>query len=148
MNLNEHPADSIGLLTVIDPVSQGAGANTTVWVPATNYHQILAIIQTGLLGTAATVDVKIQQAKDSSGTAAKDITNAALTQIVKATGDNKQAFLSVRAEQLDTGNGFTYVGVVLTVGAAASIISGVVLGLNPRYSPPLNNAATLVQKVA
>jgi hypothetical protein len=148
MNLNTSPSDNIGLLAIINPVSQSAGANTTVWVPVKNWHQFLAIIQTGVLGTAATVDAKIQQAQDSSGTGAKDITGKAITQIVKASGDNKQAFINVRADQVDSANLFTHIGVVLTVGAAASIVGGVLLGVGPRYAPIGDNVATLVQSVA
>lgn len=147
MGVNENPSDFIGLLTVVDPVSQAAGANTPIWVAAKNWFTFLAIISTGVLGTAATVDAKVQQAKDASGTAAKDITGKGLAQIVKASGDNKQAFINVRAEDLDSENGFTHIGIVLAVGAAASIVGATLLGVGSRFSPPLDNAATLVQSV-
>lgn len=148
MNLNSSPSENIGLLTNVDPVSQAPGANTPVWVPAAGYYQFLAIVQTGLLGTAATVYAKIQQAKNAAGLGAKDISGKALTQIVKASGDNKQAMINLRAEQLDTANGFTHIGILLTVGAAASAVGAMLLGFGPRYAPPSDNAASLVQVVA
>jgi hypothetical protein len=40
------------------------------------WHTI-AVIKTGVLGASATVDAKLQQATDSSGTGVKDITGKA-----------------------------------------------------------------------
>ena len=104
---------------------------------------LVASIQTGALGTSATLDAKLQQALDSAGTSAKDITGKALTQIVKATGDNKQALINVKPEELDTVNGFGFVRLSITVGTAASLAGAQILGVNPRYASAdtLNQAA-------
>jgi hypothetical protein len=113
-----------------------------------NHHGFLSLVQTGVLGTSATVDAKLQQALDSSGTSAKDITGKALTQIVKATGDNKQALINVKPEELDTVNGFGFVRLSVTVGVAASQTSAQVLGLNPRFAPAdASNQAAVVQVI-
>jgi negative regulator of sigma E activity len=104
------------------------------------------MVQTGVLGTSATVDAKVQQALDSSGTGAKDISGKAITQIVKATGDNKQALINVKPEELDTVNGFGFVRVTVSVGVAASVTSAQLLGVNPRYAPAdAGNQAAVVQ---
>eukprot|EP01041_Mallomonas_annulata_P037122 gene37122-60363_t len=87
---NAKGSELLSVLATIDPASQAAGAASTGWVPVANYFGFLALVQTGMLGTSATVDAKLQQALDSSGTGAKDISGKAITQIVKATGDNKQ----------------------------------------------------------
>lgn len=92
----------------------------TGWISVANHHGLLAIVQTGVLGTGATVDAKLQQAQDASGTGSKDITGKAITQIVKATGDNKQALINVKPEDLDTVSGFGFVRLSVTVGVAAS----------------------------
>ena len=69
-----------------------------------------------------------------------------LTQIVKATGDNKQALINVKPEELDTVNGFGFVRLSLTVGVAASLASAQVLGVNPRFAPAdASNQAAVVQ---
>jgi hypothetical protein len=52
--------------------------------------RLMAIIL-GVLGAAATVDAKLQQATDTSGTGAKDISGKAITQLVKASNDNNEA---------------------------------------------------------
>jgi hypothetical protein len=126
---NAKGSELLSVLATIDPASQAAGAASTGWVSVANYFGFLALVQTGVLGTSATVDAKLQQALDSSGTGAKDISGKAITQIVKATGDNKQVLVNVKPEELDTVNGFGFVRVTVTVGVAASITSAQLLGL-------------------
>jgi len=140
--------EAVAILDNVAPISQGAGSVTSGWVSMANFHRIAAIIQTGVLGASATLDAKLQQATDSSGTGVKDITGKALVQIVKATGDGKQAMLEVADAELDTANGFSYVRLSMTVGTAASLVSAIVLGFNARFMPAsvLNNA-TAVQLV-
>jgi hypothetical protein len=101
-----------------------------------------------VLGTGATVDAKLQQAQDASGTGAKDITGKAISQIVKASGDNKQALINVKPEDLDTVSGFGFVRLSVTVGAAASQTAAQVLGINARELPASTaNQAAVVQVV-
>ena len=143
---NAKASELLTILATIDPVSQAAGTVTTGWLSVANHHGLVAVIQTGALGTSATLDAKLQQAMDSSGTSAKDITGKALTQIVKATGDIKQALINVKPEELDTVNGFGFVRLSLTVGVAASLASAQVLGVNPRFAPAdASNQAAVVQ---
>ena len=145
---NAKGSELLSVLATIDPASQAAGAASTGWVPVANYFGFLALVQTGVLGTSATVDAKLQQALDSSGTSAKDITGKAITQFVKATGDNKQALINVKPEELDTVNGFGFVRLSVTVGLAASQTSAQVLGLNPRFAPAdASNQAAVVQVI-
>ena len=95
-------SESLAVLASIDPASISPGSVNSSWVPATNFLSFLLVVQTGVLGAAATVDAKIQQATDVSGTGAKDLSpGKSITQIVKATGDNKQALLDFRAQDLD-----------------------------------------------
>jgi len=145
---NSKASEMLAILATIDPASQAAGAISTGWVSVANHLGFLAVVQTGVLGTSATVDAKLQQALDSSGTGAKDITGRAIIQIVKATGDNKQALINLKPEDLDTVNGFGFVCVTVTVGVAASITSAQLLGVNPRYAPAdVGNQAAVVQVV-
>ena len=145
---NSKASEMLALLATIDPATQAAGAVSTGWVSVANHLGFLALVQTGVLGTSATVDAKLQQALDSSGTGAKDISGKAITQIVKATGDNKQVLVNVKPEELDTVNGFGFVRVIVTVGVAASITSAQLLGVNPRYAPAdVGNQAAVVQVI-
>ena len=148
MFTNSKASEMLAILATIDPASQSAGTATTGWVSVANHHGLLAVVQTGVLGTLATVDAKLQQATDSSGAGAKDVAGRAITQIVKATGDNKQALINLKPEELDTINGFGFVRVALTVGVAASITGAQLLGVNPRFAPAdAGNQAAVVQVV-
>lgn len=135
MNPNLKFTEQVAVLATIDPISQGAGSVTTGWVSVANFHRICAEVRTGVLGASATVDAKIQQAQDGTGTGVKDVTGKAITQIVKASGDNKQAYIEMLADELDTSNGFGYVRLSMTVGTAASLIAGKLMGVAPRFAP-------------
>lgn len=146
--VNQKPSESIAVLATIDPVSQAAGTVNTGWVDQSVFLWLLALIQTGVLGASATVDAKLQQAQDSSGTGAKDIANKAITQIVKATGDNKQVLINLKESDLDTENGFRFVRLSLTVGTAASLVGAALIGMAGRFQPAdAYNQAGVVQKV-
>jgi hypothetical protein len=140
--------EAVAILDGIAPISQGAGTVTSGYVSIANFHRLAAVIQTGVLGASATLDGKLQQAQDSGGTGVKDISGKALTQIVKASGDGKQAIIEVADAELDTANGFSYVRLSLTVGTAASLVAATLLGFNARFMPAaaLDNA-TVVQLV-
>ena len=145
---NAKASELLAILATIDPASQAVGTATTGWVSVANHHGLLAVLQTGVLGASATLDAKLQQATDSSGTGAKDVSGKAITQIVKASGDNKQALINVKPEELDTVNGFGFVRVTVAVGVAASITGAQLLGVNPRYAPAdAGNQAAVVQVV-
>jgi hypothetical protein len=145
---NAKGSELLAILATIDPSSQAAGAATTGWISAAEHHALLAIVQTGVLGTGATVDAKLQQAIDASGTGAKDITGKAIAQIVKASGDNKQALINVKPEELDTLGGFCFVRLSVTVAVAASQTAAQVLGINPRELPAqAANQSAVVQIV-
>jgi hypothetical protein len=136
MFLNAKGSELLAVLATIDPASQAAGAATTGWISVANHHGLLAVIQSGALGTNATLDAKLQQAIDSAGTGAKDINGKAITQLTQAaSGSNKQALINLRPEELDTVNGFGFVRLSLTVGVAASLTAAQVLGVNPRFAP-------------
>lgn len=155
--INRQITEGLAVQGNIDPASQAAGTYTTAWLPVYNFHNFMALIATGVLGAGATIDAKLQQAQDVGGTGVKDITGKAITQIVKATGDNKQAMINLRVQELDTNNAFSYVRLSITVGTAASLVSGVLFGGTPLFEPvktpnanPAINlgAATVVQIVA
>lgn len=139
---NAKLSEQLAILDTIDPVSQAAGTITTGWISASAFERFLAVVHTGVMGASGTVDAKLQQAQDNAGTGAKDITGKAIAQIVKATGDNKQAEINMRADELDTNNGFNYFRLSVTVGTAASLICGNVFGGVARNAPAstLNNA--------
>jgi hypothetical protein len=145
---NAKGSELFSVLATIDPASQAVGTVTTGWISAGNHHTLLAFVQSGVLGTGATLDAKLQQATDASGTGAKDVTGKAITQIVKATGDNKQALINLRPDDLDVTNGYAFVRLSLTVAVAASLTAAQLLGFNPRFAPgDASNQAAVAQVV-
>jgi len=132
---NAKGSELFAVLATIDPASLAVGTVTTGWLSVANFHALVASIETGALGTSATLDAKLQQALDSSGTSAKDITGKAITQLTQAGGGSaKQVIINVKPEELDTVNGFGFVRLSITVGVAASLAGAQVLGVNPRYA--------------
>jgi hypothetical protein len=143
---NAKGSEQVALLATLDPVSQAASTVSSSWVSLANFHALLALVETGVLGAAATVDAKLQQAQDGAGAGVKDVAGKAIVQIVKASGDNKQALINLQPEELDIANGFGYVRLSLTVGVAASIVAGKLIGLSPRYAAAdAFNQAAVVQ---
>jgi hypothetical protein len=146
MNPNTKGSEQAALLGVIAPSSQGAGALSTAWVAAKNFHRFLAIIQSGVLGASATLDAKLQQATDGTGTGVKDVTGKSITQFVKASNDGNQALIDCSADDLDVANSFNFLRLTVTVGTAASLSSAVLLGMSPRFAPASDfNPVTVVQ---
>lgn len=145
---NAKATEQVALLDVIAPSAQAAGAATTGWIPAGQFQKFLALVQAGTFGSSATVDAKIQQATDASGTSAKDVTGKAITQLVAAGGNNRQVEINLDAQDLDVSNGFAYIQLSITVGTAATGTSGALFGFVPRLASASDfNAASVAQIV-
>lgn len=128
-------SEELAVVGTIDPASQSTGAVSTDVINLATYSRMMFLIETGVLGTGATVDFKLQGSADGS-TGWTDITGAAITQIVKASGDNAQAILEVSATYIkDQDSTFAYVKGVLTIGTAASIVGVIALAGRLSYSP-------------
>lgn len=134
MNTNIKLNERIAILATLDPAAVAAGTVVTSWVSAANFHSIAALIETGVLGASATIDAKLRQATSSAGAGAKDVTGKAIVQILKAAGDNVQASIELRGEDLDAANGFSFVALSVTVGVATSIYGAQLIGANARFS--------------
>ena len=150
MNPNLLPSDRAAIVGVIDPDVTAAGAVSTGWVAAKDFLTFMAIVFAGTLGSSATLDAKIEQASDASGTGAKDVTGKAIAQLTQAgTDSDKQAIINVKQEDLDAANGFTHLRLTVTVGTASSDAGGVLLGFDPAYGPASDyDAATVGEIVA
>ena len=145
--MNVKASEQVAVLGTVNPSAQAAGAAVTGWVSAANFNKFLALISVGTFGSSATVDAKIQQATDSSGTGAKDITGKALTQLLAAGGNNVQAEINLDAQDLDVNGGFSYIQLSVTVGTAATGTSAVLLGFNPRFAPASDFNPTSVAQI-
>lgn len=140
------PSERQIVAAVINPAAAAAGVQNSAWVSMVTFEEVMAVILAGALGVNGTIDAKLQQATDSSGTGAKDITGKAVTQFTQAGTDksNKQSIINIRAEEMDRTNGFTHVRLVLTTAVATSPSAAVLIGSQARYAPA--NAAASVQE--
>ena len=142
------PSDRLAIVAAINPVSQAAGAVSTGWISMQNWRSVMAIVQAGVLGAAATLDAKLEQATSAAGAGAKDIAGKAVTQLTQAGADsNKQAIVNLRQVELDFANGYSHVRLTLTVATQASLVSAVLLGLDARYSPASDSDAATVDEI-
>lgn len=146
---NAKGSELISVLATLDPTSQVVGTVSTGWISAGNHHNLLVLVQSGVLGTGATLDAKIQQATDVSGSGVKDLPGKSIVQLTQAGNSSaKQALINLRPEDLDVNNGYAFIRLSSTVGVAASLTAAQVLGLNPRFAPgEVNNQPAVVQVV-
>ncbi|WP_375780862.1 hypothetical protein ACE103_20190 [Bradyrhizobium sp. ma5] len=144
MHTNLKPSQRVSVVDSINPQSANA-ALTTGWIDAGKFHNYMAVISLGVLGAAATVDAKIQQATSAAGTGAKDIAGKAITQRTKVgADDNKQVLINLKQEDLDINSGFGFFQVSVTPAVAACLIGCSVLGFDARYGFATDNDAASV----
>ncbi len=121
---------------------------TTGWIDVAQFANLLAVISVGVISSTGTVDAKLQQATDNSGTGAKDITGKSITQLTQAgSNSNTQALINLKNDELDANGGFRYVQLSVTPATAAALISANVLGFDPSYGPADTQAAASVVQI-
>ncbi|HMJ03128.1 MAG TPA: hypothetical protein VK506_09305 [Conexibacter sp.] len=145
--------DTHQIVSVIDPVNGATAANNGDWISLKNWRRC-AFVVLGAVGIAGEdLAITLRQAKDVSGTSAKDLVGIArvdvknavdietigtftkVTQTESATytntdsGESQNLFVvEVDAEQLDVNNGFDCVTVnIADTGTTAKLIA--VLGI-------------------
>lgn len=146
--MNSLASERVGVVASIDPDAYAASTVTSAWVSAKAFHRFLAVVQAGALGTNATLDAKIEQATDASGTGAKDVANKAITQLTQAGGDSdKQSLINLSPDELDVDGGFDHLRVSVTVATATSDAGALLLGLDPRDGPASGADAASVDEI-
>lgn len=143
MNPNVLPSDRARIVAAIDPDAYAADTHTTEWIAAADYASFLVIVMAGALGTSATLDAKLVQAKDGSGTGPEDITGKVIDQLTQAGDDDsdQQAVINLRPEDLDEG--FTHFQLSMTIAEATSDAGAVVLGFDAKYGPGAEAASVV-----
>ena len=105
----------------VDPLLHCQTLNGTTsnssWLSMQDYGKAVFFIDVG--ATDTTVDATVYQATDSSGTGAKAVSNASITQI-GATDDNRLVSIEVDVNGLDIANGFDHVQLRITVGSGTT----------------------------
>jgi len=153
MNPNIKPSNRGVLAAVIDPDAYAPATLTTGYISMATFGAVMAVIAWGDLGTTDTINAKLQQATDSSGTGVKDISGKAITEVDSSDSPiphNKQAIINCRGDELDAANNFDYVRLSVTLASTSSPLGtsdlgAFVLGFDAALQPATD--ATSVAEV-
>jgi len=124
--IKQRGSDKVSYQDVIEAV-EGATTTTGLWIDAGICFNWLAHVGSALVGTS--LNFKIQQATDASGTGAKDISGKAIVELTSA----GTSLIDVVQSDLDVDNGFTHIAMVLVTAGATTLASAELLGLDARY---------------
>lgn len=128
--MNYYLSENFSIAATIDPQAVDNGSVTSDWVDMSLYRKVSFILNVG--DTDVTVDAKLQEAKDASGTDNQDITGFAITQLAD-TDDNEQVVIEI--DSTDLSSGFSHVALVVTAadGTTGALVSAVGLAYDARY---------------
>ena len=144
------PSEKFAIVATIDPdaYTSSTSAYTSDWANAEYFHEYLAVIAVGTIGTSGTIDAAIVQATSATGAGSKAITGKSITQLTQAaTQSDNQAVINLRTDELDVAGGFSFVAVTLTVGTASADAGAVLLGCQPRFGPASDNDLASVAEI-
>ncbi len=142
-------------VSLLETADIGGTYAATPWVSMKDFQKIFAYVEIGTWNATDDLDeCRLEQAQDSSGTGAKDLTTDAAAgdydtaNPVDADGDF--VILEARAEHLDVENGFTHVRLYVGEGGNTGVdnVTGFLLRHGYAYQgPELNGAAVTGSKV-
>jgi len=142
-----NPSERVALVACIDPDAYTASSYTSDWVNMEYWHEAMAVVYAGVLGSSATLNAKLMQATSSTGANAKVVSTAThqITALTTASND-KQAIINLHADDLDVAGGFSFVALRITIATSTSDAGGAIYGLRPRFGPAsANDLASVAQ---
>ena len=145
MSFNSLLSERLAVVATIDPADQGTSAATSDYVDMSKFDKLLGVVLVGAI--TGTIDAKLVQATDSSGTGVKDVTGKAITTIADDE-DAGQALINLRADELDIDGGFRYAALVLTpTGGTTNLASAVLLGGDAKNNPASDDDLASVAEI-
>jgi hypothetical protein len=131
-------------------VSEAAGTYSTSAVNLQKFRKVLFVIDTGSMGSSATIDFQVKAATTSGGSYSA-VPGTSITQATQAgSNGNKWVFVEVSADHLQNamGGSYQYLKGALTVGTAACVCNVLVLGALGGHEPASDSKdASLLQTV-
>lgn len=126
----------------INATAAGTSAvNGAAWQSMAGYDSVRAVALIGALTATQVTSLKIQEADDSSGTNARDITGAVTAAM--ADGDSNKMLIVEAARPQKA-----YVRATISRGTANAVVDGCVLELfNARVAPVTADSTVSAQKV-
>jgi hypothetical protein len=146
---NSKGSEQFAIIGRTGPLNANAGQSA--WISVSNFHRLLALIDTGA-NMNGILNAQLLQALDATGTGAKPITGAngqakALSPIAAGATANIQALIDCSVDELDTNNGFAFVQLQIT-SSSAGLFAGLLLGINARFEPASSLNVTSVAQIA
>ena len=140
-NPNLKPSLRAAVIAAIPAASQSVGTTTVAdAVDMSKFVNVQCVLAVGAFGSSATASVAWEQATAADFSDAKAVADRPAVDLAADT----PAQINLKANELDTNNGFRYVRPVITVGTAAVFAGGVVLGHDAKDQPPEPLAGTIV----
>ena len=137
MRLSEHA--SVDLLDLADIGGTNA-QNNSGWLSMKNFARAMAYVEIGTWDSSDDLDeCRFQQATDSSGTSAKDLTTDAsggnYDTDNPVDADGNFVVIEARAEDMDVDNGFDYIRLYVAEGGNTGVdnVAGVVIRYGYAY---------------
>lgn len=140
-NPNLKPSLRAPVIAVIPSVSQSVGTATIAGsVDMGLFINVMAVATVGAFGTDATATMKFEQSTLEDFSDAKDIVGRTAIDL----SEDLPGVINLKANDLDTNNGFRYVRPVITVGTAAVLVGAAVLGFDAKDQPADPLTGTIV----
>jgi hypothetical protein len=155
--MNSERLSETAVIDLMDTADIGGtnAQNNSGWVAMKNFERVMAYVEIGTWDSGDDLDeCRLQQASDSSGTGAKDLTTDAsggnydTDNPVDADGDF--VILEARAEDFDVDSGFDYVRLYVAEGGNTGVdnITGVLIRYQYSYGQKeLQGAAVTGSKI-
>jgi hypothetical protein len=118
------------------PVSASSGAQNGAVIDTTDYEGVVFILEVGVMTATGTLDMKIQRSAALAFGSPTDITGAALTQLLAASGGSKCYAIAVPTPSQQ------YVRCVVTPATAASVFGVTAIPYGKRGTRPPSTGLT------
>jgi hypothetical protein len=128
----------------IHPQQVAVGTANTGGVDMTRFRRLMFILDVGVFGASASVDMKLQVSPDNATWSDLGGTGSAISTLAAAGGNNVVATLEMRDEQMPAGK--RYARALVTVGTAATFLCTIALGGEAVDKPGSNYDNAVVQQ--
>lgn len=148
MDLSNVLASEVGaVLSTIDPQTVNSTPVVGDYIDMSKYEQVLFIFMLGNMASE-TIDCRVQEATDSSGTGAQAMKSATQLSAHASNNDNKQIVIQVRNEDLDSDDSYRYVAPRMVTGdTSGGPAACVAIGFGARSEPAVDNDLSSVVEV-
>ncbi len=142
-------------VSLLETADIGGTNASTSWVSMKDFSKIFAYVELGTWNASDDLDeCRLEQAQDSGGTGAKDLTTDAsggnYDTAAPIDADGNFVILEAKAEDLDVAGGFTHVRLYVAEGGNTGTdnVTGFLIRYGARYAhEQMNGAAVAGEKV-